>query len=175
MIDVRKAAEKIAQLGMLSFFPTEQNARAGVVTLVCEMAETNDQVNWLVRRCLQLWSKWEGPAELRAVFCSKFRPRDGFERYSKLPEFVEGIPTERESLQPQRAIAGSPAPLLLSDDTVRDNFPTDVFGLLAQAARTKARVTMAPLPIQSDIDAIRRQQGRSRTVSKPAAIEERSM
>jgi hypothetical protein len=167
MIDVRKAAEKIAQLGMLSFFPTEQNARAGVVALVCEMAETNDQVGWLVRRCLQLWSKWEGPAELRAVFCSKFRPRDGVDCYSQLEQFADGIPAEIESAAPRLAITGSQAPKFLPDDAVRDDFPQDVFGLLAQAARVKASRTRAPLPTQADIEAIKRQQDRRRTESSP--------
>ncbi len=104
MIDVKKASEKIAELGMLSFFPTEPFARAAVVALVCGMAEDNSQVDWLVRRCNNIWSKWEGPSELRSVFCSKFRPRDGVEAYSLLPQFADGIPSEEESLSHEERI-----------------------------------------------------------------------
>jgi hypothetical protein len=163
MIDVRKAAEKIAQLGMLPFFPTEQNARVGIVALVCEMADGNSQVDWLVRRCLQLWSRWEGPGELRAVFCSKFRPRDGVEAYSLLPQFEEGIPSEREQA-PQL----EPATTRQIEGTVtHEDFPQDVFQLLREAADRRRQAAKSPIPTAAEIAAIKAEQNRNRRESTP--------
>jgi hypothetical protein len=162
MIDVRKAAEKIAQLGMLSFFPTEQHARAGVVALVCEMASDSAQVDWLVRRCLQLWSKWEGPGELRAVFCSKFRPRDGVEVCSLLPQFADGIPSERESIAPLLVNSEIPVIPLLAGETVPNDFPMDVFQLLREAALRRGQVHKTTVPTAADIAAIKATQKRNR-------------
>jgi hypothetical protein len=111
---VAKATAKIGELGLLNFFPADKHARAALVGLICEdLARSNDQIDWLVRWCLNLWSKWEGPKELRAVFCSKFKPADGIECYSDLPQFLDGIPSEKETAPlslgaaPQRQIAST--------------------------------------------------------------------
>lgn len=97
MIDVRKATESLGGLALLKFFPSDDFARTELLKLVCEMAGTNEQIDWLVKRCRNLWNTWEGPHELRAVFCSKYKPTDGIEAYSDLPRFLDGIPSERES------------------------------------------------------------------------------
>lgn len=94
MIDAKKATESLARMSLLKFFPADDYARAELVRFVGDMATTNEQVEWLVTRCLQLWNAWEGPKELRAIFCSKFKPADGVEAYSDLPQFVDGIPSE---------------------------------------------------------------------------------
>lgn len=95
MIDAKKATESLARMSLLKFFPADDYARAELVRFVGDMATTNEQVEWLTTRCLQLWNAWEGPKELRAIFCSKFKPADGVEAYSDLPQFVDGIPSER--------------------------------------------------------------------------------
>lgn len=106
MIDTKRATEDIARLAMLKYFPADQSARAEIVILACSMAADNDQVAWLVQRCLQLWNEWEGPRELRAVFCSRYRPADGTEAYSQLRRFEDGIPSERIAEPERLQIAG---------------------------------------------------------------------
>jgi len=161
MIDVRKATEKIAELGMLPFFPTEQNARTGVIGIVCSMADDNHQVDWIIRRCLQLWSKWEGPSELRAVFCSKFKPKDGIDVFSQLPQFLDGIPSEAEAtLQGPAGYLGGQSSRLLAGETMHPNFPTDSMSLLADVIRQHPK--QAPVPTESDIAAIKAEQDRNR-------------
>jgi hypothetical protein len=95
MIDTKQATADMARLSVLKFFPADQTARAENVLMACEMAQTNEQVAWLAKRCLQLWNEWEGPREMRAVFCSRHRPAEGIEAYSQLPRFSDGIPSER--------------------------------------------------------------------------------
>ncbi len=84
-------------MALLKFFPADDFARAELVSMVCEMASTNEQIEWLVKRARNVWNQWEGPSELRALFCSKYKPADGVECYSALPQFADGIPSERES------------------------------------------------------------------------------
>lgn len=101
MIDTQQATRDMARLSVLKFFPSDQTARAEIVLMACQMAHTNEDIAWLAKRCLELWNDWEGPREMRAVFCSKFRPADGIEAYSQLTRFGDGIPSETspESLQ----------------------------------------------------------------------------
>lgn len=97
MIDVKKATRTLGGLALLKFFPADDFARVELVSIVCEMASTNEQIEWLVKRARNAWNQWEGPRELRALFCSKFKPADGVECYSALPQFADGIPSEDES------------------------------------------------------------------------------
>lgn len=97
MVDVRRAAEQIAKLTLMKFFPVDPQARTALVQLICGMAQTNEQVEWLVRRALTLFNEWPGPRELRALYCSKFRPADGAEANSALypsHEYGGGFPSE---------------------------------------------------------------------------------
>ncbi len=83
--------------GTLKFFPGDPDARLGIAEQIADMARDADQVRWLVRRLPKLYPEWPSSLEVRAVFCSKFRPLDGIEAYSAV--YLDGIPSEREELQ----------------------------------------------------------------------------
>ena len=101
MIDVAKAASSLERLSILKLFPMDDAARTEIVSIACEMAETNDQIDWLATCCRNVWNQWEGPREFRALYCSRFRPRDGIEAYSQLERFIDGYPPEK----PEAALA----------------------------------------------------------------------
>lgn len=150
MIDTKKATKSLARLTLLKFFPADPTARAEIVLLVCRMAHTNEQVNWLAERTLGLWNDWEGPRELRAVFCSKFRPADGIEAYSALERFADGIPSETES-----------GPLAIEGGFgVRRIAPPPDERLMAEeiTASPSCQKTIAALAIMKDLDRIDRRQ-----------------
>jgi hypothetical protein len=88
----------VAELGALQFFPAEPQPRRAIVRMVCEMASSKEQVQWLVNRTIALHKEWPGPRELRAIFCSKFKPRDGIEAGSLV--YVDGIPSEHQGPAP---------------------------------------------------------------------------
>jgi hypothetical protein len=90
---VKKVAEIVGELTLLRYFPADPIARTALVREICDMADTEDQVRWLVTRMLKLYQVWPGLGEVRATFCSKFKPRDGIERYSEV--YADGIPSER--------------------------------------------------------------------------------
>jgi hypothetical protein len=89
---VKKVAEIVGELTLLRYFPADPIARTALVREICDMADTEDQVRWLVTRMLKLYQVWPGLGEVRATFCSKFKPRDGVERYSEI--YTDGIPSE---------------------------------------------------------------------------------
>jgi hypothetical protein len=95
-MNVKNVAIKLEKLAMLKFFPSDEGARLGILELVCKMAHTEAQVDWLVNRMTDgLYNEWPGPAELRACFCSKFPPKDGRSVFSQV--YADGIPSEKEA------------------------------------------------------------------------------
>ncbi len=84
MVNVKRAAQELSKLSLMKFFPSDQNAKAALLELVCAMASDNDKIEWLVRRALAIFSEWPGPRELRALYCSRWPPTDGVEAYSML-------------------------------------------------------------------------------------------
>ncbi len=92
----------IDQLAAMKFFPRESNARATIARLIKDFATSVDQVRWLTRRMLVLYDAWPGPREMRALFCSRWKPRDGIEATSSV--YLEGFPPERKA-EPKVLIA----------------------------------------------------------------------
>ena len=103
-----RVAEMVMELSILPFFPAEDYARLAIVRLVGAMAHNEAQVRWLIDVMTSgAYARWEGPSELRAVFCQKFKPKDGIECVSTI--YLDGL--TREQLNPGVRIAPEP-PLL---------------------------------------------------------------
>jgi len=81
--------------GTMKFFPGDVDARMGIVEAIGEMASDLDQVRWLAKWLPKRYQEWPGMHEVRALFCTKFKPRDGVEVYSTV--YLDGIPSERET------------------------------------------------------------------------------
>lgn len=80
MISEKAFNRLIARLSTLKYFPAKKATMVAVIgESVLEYASTDEEVEWLGKRMLTLYAKWPGPLELRAVFCSKFQPRDGID------------------------------------------------------------------------------------------------
>ncbi len=84
MVNVKEATRQVGKLALLKYFPGDETARLTLVGMVCELASTDEQVEWLVRRALAVFTEWPGPYELRALYCSRWKPCDGTEAYSAL-------------------------------------------------------------------------------------------
>jgi hypothetical protein len=102
------ATRAVNRLALMAFFPGDPEVRAALVDIVMEMCETRDQLDWLVARALKLYAKWPGIAELRALYCSRWKPLDGVEVYSSI--YLDGIPSERPAPPPPPRVPRSPKP-----------------------------------------------------------------
>lgn len=78
----------VAKLTVLKFFPAEMIARAVVMGILDRMVGTVEQLDWLVTAMIDRVGEWKGPKELRAVFCTRYRPFDGIEAWSEIPGFT---------------------------------------------------------------------------------------
>jgi hypothetical protein len=86
-------ADGINKLALMAFFPGDPEVRGALIGILMEMVETEEQLDWLIGRALKLYARWPGVAELRALYCSRWKPKDGVETYSTV--YQDGIPSER--------------------------------------------------------------------------------
>jgi hypothetical protein len=93
MLNFERVADLLSGLTLIRFFPGDNGARLELSKMVASMATTETQVEWLVQRCIGLYAEWPGGREIRACFCSKFKPADGFSVGSTV--YADGIPSER--------------------------------------------------------------------------------
>ena len=154
----REIAPLVARMAALPFFPSkaDDDARISIATVLAACAANIEQAEWTVNRCLKIWDKWEGPHELRAVLCSKFRPADGVEAYSRLPQFSEGIPSEAETTNLQ--LTGAPAARQLTGDVADKTFPRDATDLLHEVIERRKAASSAPSVTDAEIERIKSQQ-----------------
>ena len=76
----------------LKFFPSEPSAIGPIAKIIASMVGTVEQLRWLDSVMLNQVGEWPGPAEVRAIFCTRFRPEDGDEvkGYSAIAGFTPG-------------------------------------------------------------------------------------
>lgn len=74
----KQITDAVADLGMLQYFPSDPATRRAIMRELAAMVGTADQLVWLVGAMKRI-GVWEGPAEMRGVFCARFAPRDGVE------------------------------------------------------------------------------------------------
>jgi hypothetical protein len=164
--------------GTLRFFPSDPEARIGIAEELAEMASNEEQIRWLVKRLPKLFTEWPAMHEVRAVFCSKFRPKDGIEVYSGV--YLDGIPAEKEDglkqiedpkarqiegpvsadaemclIVHKTAVARSMPPI---KPTVVPEHGNELQELLKQLDADRARKEKPLLPTEAEIELVKRKQ-----------------
>jgi hypothetical protein len=165
----------IARLSLLPFFPAQTEAKVEISEVVEEFAEADEQVDWLGRRMLALYKEWPGPRELRACFCSRYKPKDGFSICSAVYAKQGGIPSERPAeglLLGPRLLPGQQRDKVTTQDPVyalaiakaaevmtmpplsrrRQRFSKELAGFLEGATPRPASEPTPQLITQADID-----------------------
>jgi len=70
-------AKLLTQLSLLRFFPSQPEMRQALADYIEQFANTDEELDWLGKEMIRLYREWPSVAELRALFCSKFQPKDG--------------------------------------------------------------------------------------------------
>jgi hypothetical protein len=86
-------------LAVLQMFPAEKGARKQISKLLYRMVETEEQLDWLVGTMVDRVGVWHGPAELRGVYCTKYKPADGLEGICILSPGFTGADCEAAAAQ----------------------------------------------------------------------------
>lgn len=73
----RLIAKRTHDLAAIPFFPAE--ASAAIMDAIAKFVDKPERLNWLVDTAVQTMRKWDGVAELRGLYCTRFKPADGIE------------------------------------------------------------------------------------------------
>ena len=139
--------------GTLKFFPSDPDARFGIAQEIADMAANEEQVTWLVGRLPKLFTEWPGLLEVRAVFCTRYKPQDGVEAAlgSSSPAFVALCGDEVPALPSGRRMIAAP---VTSDP--------ELLAMVARCAKLRPQLPQALPATQQQIDAIKEQQAKNR-------------
>lgn len=146
MISAKALKYALATMGMIRYFPSDVEVKAKVGELIGKMCANDEQACWLADRMVQLHGReWPGPDELRATFCSKFRPKDGIEKDSEV--YHEGIPSENPNRNAQ--LEAGAALKKITGDTIPANDAADVLADLVRKVKAKSEA-IKPRPMIAD-------------------------
>lgn len=71
--------DALDELSLLKFFPSEPGARAALLRMLCQMVAGPTELRWLIDTVLRYHNEWPGPLELRGIYCTHYKPKDGVE------------------------------------------------------------------------------------------------
>lgn len=108
MITEAQACEAMQSLAAMKYFPSDPYARAEIGSMLERMVSTAEQLQWLVETMIDNVREWPGPAEMRGIFCTRFKPRDGKEAWCSIPGFTASDSEAALSAPKQIAAQGRP-------------------------------------------------------------------
>lgn len=79
--------DAISEMSCLRYFPADAGARAAIAKMLDRMARNAAEIRWLTSTMVDQVGEWQGPKELRGIFCQRFAPADGIEASSTHPKF----------------------------------------------------------------------------------------
>jgi hypothetical protein len=130
--DVLKILE---ELRSLPYFPDDPAVMRAILRMAGSMCRNLGEVRWLVDRMTSgLYPDWPGPAEMRACFCSRFKPKDGITVCSTV--FPDGLPPDpsvkRARIEKEEQLALPEGHMASADKRMEA-----AFQILVQAQTTK--------------------------------------
>jgi hypothetical protein len=150
-------------------------ARLAVARQLREFVCNPEELEWLVREAPLRYPAWPGIREIRAMYCARFRPRDGVVVASTVYEdgIIPGI------VDPPHLIADSPRGTLISanaSNALMVRVLADAMPPPAAPRKPPKSATPKPkLPTQEEIDRIkeeqRQNQKRDKAGGEPPGVE----
>lgn len=108
-------AVSLIQLSILKFFPMDEFQHRAMMEFLRRLCGHSEGLSWLVSQLVDQVGEWPGPAQIRAIYCTRYKPADGIE--SAVPCTISGFTADDTQARGQRdpvAIEKSDAVRLLS-------------------------------------------------------------
>ena len=153
--------------GTIRFFPSEPEARFGIAEALVKMVSTEDHLRWLVSRLPELYTEWPGLLEVRAVFCTRFKPRDGVEAAlgTGSPAFASLCPEDQDLKALERA---APRSRQITGEVQRVSVDAEMQELVRKVATRYDPLRGVKPATEDDIARIKSEQDRNRKESVTA-------
>jgi hypothetical protein len=79
--------DAVRAMSSIPFFPKEEYAQRAIMSEIAKFADRPERVDWLASAALRSMREWRGVAELRGMYCTRFKPADGYDEYCSVPGF----------------------------------------------------------------------------------------
>lgn len=130
--------DAVEEFEALRYFPIASvGTKKSVARLLGAMVSTQEQLAWLVSTMINHGGEWQGTAQLRALFCARFKPGDGIEatEHCKVAGYT---PADCESDYISRQLPTPDVKLLASATGVDEEFQQAI-DALSEKVKLKAR------------------------------------
>ena len=99
--DLNAAVEELAAI---PYFPQGAGAKLAIAVQLGRFVDNNQKLRWLVDSAVNAMKEWKGVAELRGLYCTRYKPSDGIEADCSLA----GHTPEEGEMQYAQQIYSSP-------------------------------------------------------------------
>lgn len=104
-------AAALVQLSILKFFPMDELQHRAMTEYLRRLCGHAEGLAWLVAQLVNHVGEWPGSADVRGIYCTRFKPADGIENLNcRLSGFT---PTDCETKEVQGQIGKAEAQKLL--------------------------------------------------------------
>ena len=87
--------DAVAEIVALPVFPRRTTSGGAIMALLAKLVDRPNRLRWLVDTVVNYVGEWPGPAQLRALYATRYPPADGIEgTHCKIAGFT---PSESES------------------------------------------------------------------------------
>lgn len=90
-------AAAIAGMSILKYFPMDEIQHRVMAEFLRKLCGHAEGLHWLVTQLVNRVGEWPGPAQVRGIYCTRFKPADGVEN---LDCAVAGFTPEECSQRP---------------------------------------------------------------------------
>lgn len=125
MTEEKVVAELTRMVGVVPMFPSDPLSLANITSETQKFVDQELRLKWLVDTFINHVGRWEGIREFRAVYCTRFKPADGIEEFSRIqgyaPGDIEAEHTEQSERYKQLSGAGEEQLMkLIASASIRD-------------------------------------------------------
>ena len=154
--------------GTMRFFPSEPEARFGIAEALSKMAGNEAELRWLISRLPELYTDWPGLLEVRAVYCTRFKPRDGVEAAlgTGSPAFAALCPEDTDV----KALEAAPRSRQITGEVLLVSADPELQALIAKVATRYDPLRGVKPATEDEIARIKAQQDANRRESAPEKV-----
>lgn len=73
---------------LIRYFPADIETRELIALSLKDFVRTAGELRWLAHIAANVMAEWNGLAELRGLYCTRFPPKDGISAVSSLPGYT---------------------------------------------------------------------------------------
>ena len=93
-LTAKQISGAIEEMAAIPYFPTAEGAKLAIGSQLAKFVTGPQELRWLVDNAISAMRRWQGVPELRGLYCTRYKPKDGIEAWCSLAGYT---PEDSES------------------------------------------------------------------------------